>query len=95
MKRYLTIGLIAGAALAAAPDADAQMRGRRDVFCQPRPVCFNGQTSVCKLYGDADDACACKSWTRCFGATRTPSQGPSARPQQRIVPPKIEIAPTR
>lgn len=72
------------------------MRGHRDVFCQPRPICFNGQTSVCKLYGDSDDACACKSWSQCFGGVRTPQRtGPSDRPQQRIIPPKIDLDPKR
>jgi hypothetical protein len=94
MQRYLTIGLIAGAALAASLDADAQTR--RNVYCRPRPICFNGQTSVCKLYGYGDDACTCKSWSQCFGGVRTPpALRPSARPQQRIVPPKIEIPPVR
>ena len=95
MKHIFAIGLIAGPVFLAGLDADAQTRGRRDVFCQPQPICAPGQIVTCRLYGDSNDACYCKSWSGCIGQPRLPSRAPSPLPQRRPVAPNIQIAPTR
>jgi hypothetical protein len=99
MERLLAIGMIAATVLASGMPAGAQTGGRRIVYCQPKPFCGNGQISVCQAFGDADDACVCKRWSRCFGETRTPSRpappGSPGSSLQRPIPPRIEIPSTR
>ena len=93
MKPLLTAGMIAAIAMLSGLPAQAQPSGKRIVYCQPKPFCPYGQTSVCQSFGDADDACSCKRWSRCFGQVRTP---PSIqRPSPKRVPPKIDPRSTR
>ena len=93
MKVLFAIGLIAGSVFLSGIPAEAQ---RRNVYCQPKPLCSNGQFSVCRLYGDDDDACACKSWSGCIGKQRSRTAPASpGRTQQRPVPPRIQIPSTR
>jgi len=93
MKRLLTAGMIAGMALLSGIPAQAQSSGKRIVYCQPKPFCRNGQISVCQVFGEADDACSCKRWSRCFGQLRTPQRlAPSL---QRRTPPRESRIPPR
>lgn len=85
MKPLLTAGMFAAIALLSGIQADAQTGGKRIVYCQPKPFCRDGQISVCQVFGDADDACRCTRWSRCFGQLRTP---PGQRPPPKPIPPK-------
>jgi hypothetical protein len=85
MKHLLTAGMIAATALLCAIPAQAQPSGKRAVYCQPRPICPYGQTSVCQLFGEKLDDCRCTRWSRCFGQLLTP---PGQRPPPKPIPPK-------
>jgi len=86
MKRLFTAGMIAAIALLSGIPAQAQPSGKRIVYCQPKPFCRNGQISVCRVFGDSDDACACKRWSQCFGEVRTPQALPPSGQRQRPRP---------
>jgi hypothetical protein len=81
MKPLLTAGMIAAMALLSGIPAQAQSSGKRAVYCQPKPLCPSGQTSVCQLFGETANDCWCQRWSRCFGQVRTPPTRP--RPGQR------------
>lgn len=96
MKRFLMGGTIAVFAVLCSLPADAQTSGKRIVYCRPKPFCLNGQITVCQVFGDADDACACKQWSRCFGQMRTPPTfPPSGQPRPGTIAPRIDPRPTR
>lgn len=97
MKRFLLGGMIAAIAVLSCLPAEAQTSGKRIVYCRPRPFCANGQINVCQVFGDADDACACKQWSQCFGPTRSaPTLPPSVQqPRPGTIPPRIDPRPVR